>query len=514
MNVLIADDESTVLAGLKCIIDWRELGFTICAEARNGEDALKKIMELNPDLVLMDIRMPKLTGIEVVKLAREQGFFGKIIILSGVSDFKHAQTAMRYGVDFYLTKPIDEEELENSVKTIGEDLKKEKHSNSALKQYQEKAKDTILRDLLVGKEEVSSAALDELNLLSNVYQIVVYENYNQETFYTAWNFEELLRVTNRDNNSFEHLRFEEKEVILLKGDFALERFEALLKHYDLNPEKGSPLDSLFLTYGRRVYKSEQITFSYQDTCKLLERRFFCDQNQHILSYLELPKETAYGYSIKPEESERYFQVFLDSIKSNNRTMIVETLKQLEENLYYAVDNETCIKYFLGDIYLQVKQSITYAYSTIDIPFPTNTAIFDFVQGKYYLYEIIQFLSEQFEMCMKAIGNTSGEGVLDDIIHYVNHNFKETIKLESIAPLFGYNSSYLGKLFHKKMGESFHSFVDSVRIEHSKKLLLNETLKVYEIAELVGYSNVDYFHKKFKKYVGISPEKFRKSDTEE
>ncbi len=117
MNVLIADDEQIVLEGLKYIIDWNALGFTICATAVNGEEALEKILALKPDLCLMDIKMPKKNGIEVVQAAVDQGYGGKFIILSGLSDFKMAQTAMRYGVDFYLTKPIDEEELEKSVRT-------------------------------------------------------------------------------------------------------------------------------------------------------------------------------------------------------------------------------------------------------------------------------------------------------------------------------------------------------------------------------------------------------------
>ena len=83
-------------------------------------------------------------------------------------------------------------------------------------------------------------------------------------------------------------------------------------------------------------------------------------------------------------------------------------------------------------------------------------------------------------------------------------------METIAPLFGYNSAYLGKIFSKTVGESFNSYVDNKRIAYSKELLIQNKLKVYEIAELVGYKNVDYFHKKFKKYVGESPAEFRKN----
>ena len=113
--------------------------------------------------------------------------------------------------------------------------------------------------------------------------------------------------------------------------------------------------------------------------------------------------------------------------------------------------------------------------------------------------------------MSSIGSSNRDSVLDDILHYIDHNYPENITLESIAPLFGYNHSYLGKIFTKKMGQSFNSYVDHVRIEQAKRLLLRDDSKVYAIAQQVGYKNVDYFHLKFKKYVGQSPAEFRKQN---
>lgn len=146
-----------------------------------------------------------------------------------------------------------------------------------------------------------------------------------------------------------------------------------------------------------------------------------------------------------------------------------------------------------------------------IPFPGNAEIIKSIEERYYLYEIILYLTEQFELVISSIGTSSRESVLDDILHYINHNYTNNITLENIAPLFGYNSSYLGKIFSKKMGQNFNSYVDQVRIEHSKELLLTTDLKVYTIAEKVGYRNVDYFHIKFKKNTGKSPAEFRREN---
>lgn len=509
MTVFIADDEEMIREGLNYIIDWNALGFTICGEAGDGEQALSGILTRKPDLVLLDIRMPKLAGTEIVKMAREQNYNGHFIILSGFSDFKYAQTAIRYGVDFYLTKPLDEDELTAAVKTVRETLWKENTQNTAINRYREKAKCTILHDLILHPGEMNYINLREMNLSFPVYQIVIYESYNQDTFYLPYRFEDLLKVTNQKNNSFEPIKIYEKNVILLKGKFALERFNDFLKHYEKSPQKGSPLDSLFITYGRLVYRAEDIHCSYEDAKDLMNRRFFCEQNQHAIGYEQLPDFEQGSHELSAGDSERYCRSFCDYIQSYNRKMIADTLLSLEKYLYSAQAELPGIRLFLTDIYLQIKQTMNRIYGTVDILFPTNSALIDFIESKYYLYEIILFFSEQFEMIMNAIGNPSSESILDEIVHYVSHNYSEPIKLETIAPLFGYNSSYLGRIFSKKMGESFHSYVDRVRISHSKELLLQKNLKVYEVAEHVGYKNVDYFHKKFKKYAEETPAEFRK-----
>ena len=114
--------------------------------------------------------------------------------------------------------------------------------------------------------------------------------------------------------------------------------------------------------------------------------------------------------------------------------------------------------------------------------------------------------------MNAIDSPSRESVMDGILNYIHHNYQENLKLGSIAELFGYNSSYLGKVFSKTTGKNFNSYVDEIRIENSKKLLKEYDYKVYEIAQRVGYTNVDYFHKKFKKYTGMSPAEYRREQS--
>lgn len=511
MKVLIADDEAIVLEGLQMIIDWERLGFSILSLAKNGEETLDKILHLQPELVVLDIRMPKLTGIEIIKIAREKGFKGHFIILSGFSDFSYAQQAIKYGVDFYLTKPIDEEELEHAVTMVHNFIEKEKNTSNTIHQYRENARDTIIRNLLTGQfKDFSTLNLKDFHLSTDLYQVVLYERYNQQDpFQSAWDFAELLRVSNEDHTTFDPIVIDKHNFILLKGELATDRFERLLSHYKVNPQKGSPLESLFLVYGRKVYRPEDIVLSYKEASLLLKRRFFCPPNQYVLGYQTLPQSSEYKDFINDDIAKEYASTFANYIQTQNRTCILEQMEQLKTQLFFTIDDVSYIKHFLIDIYLQIKHKISHTYANLEIPFATNSYIIDLIESKYYLYEIIQILMEQFELCMNTLGAPSSESIMEHILHYINHNYAENLKLETIAPLFGYNNAYLGKIFTKQVGESFNSYLDRIRIEKSKQLLQEKQLKVYEIAEQVGYKNVDYFHKKFKKYVGESPAEYRK-----
>jgi len=520
-TVLFADDESSIREGLKYVIDWQELGFDIIGEAGNGIDTLKMILEEKPDLVLLDIRMPKMHGTEVIRAAREQGYTGKCIILSGYSDFQYAQTAIKCGVDFYLTKPIDDEELLTSVVSVKEALDEENSRDNFISSYRVRARNSILEELLTSDDAsgviVPEKELHELNLKSEVYQVVIYENFRKRISALSYDFAELMNITNNGNQTFEHLEIDDNDVILLKGNIAIKLFMDFLNHYETHPpQKDSPLDTLFLAYGSSVGSISEISRSYREALSLINRRFFCSQGQHTLGYSELPSLPEMTDSLNSELLSEYAQKITDYLQTYNRKKVAETLYGLEQCLYRISDTIPAIKLFLTDLYLQIKERISHLYGMMEIPFPTNSAIIEQIDNKFYLYEIIRFFSEQFEMIMNATGNSSRTSILDDVIYYIDHNYQNNIKLETIAPLFGYNSAYLGKIFNKAVNESFNSYVDHIRIEHSKELLKANKLKVYEISERIGYKNVDYFHKKFKKYVGMSPAEYRKEylgDTE-
>lgn len=515
-KILVADDEQIIREGIKFLCDYEALGFTIEGEAASGTQAYEAISKLSPDVVLMDIRMPGMTGLEVIERLNEQGFSGKFVIISSYSDFNYAQQAIKLGVQYYLTKPIDEDELANILKKLKANLDDDLLKKSTTADYRNRAHASIIKDIFLGNADLSMLNLNELHLIADKYQVVIYEKYSFNQMDASYRFSDLLRVTNEDNDSFDAITIQNREIILLKGQFAIDKFNYFLERYerDKKPQHNSPLDSLFITYGSCVHSLSDVPVSYMEANALLNRRFFCDHKQHTIGYMSLPSFENNTCIICPELLNEYTDLLLNYIQTFNRNMVAEVLTSLQTRLYNAADTIEAIKLFLTDLYLRIKEQMNHLYPNNNIPFTGNSEIIRIISEKFFLYEIVLFFTEQFEVIMSSIGNSTRDSVLDDILHYINHNYTKNITLENIAPLFGYNSSYLGKIFSKKVGENFNSYVDHIRIEHSKELLLNDNSKVYVIAEKVGYRSVDYFHIKFKKYVGQSPAEFRKKNKPE
>ncbi len=510
-TILVADDEAIIRQGIKVLFDYEALGFTICGEAADGDQTLAQIRALQPDVVLMDIRMPGMTGLEVIRQARAEGYQGKVIIISSYSDFKYAQEAIRHGVQYYITKPLDEDELEQVLLGFKESFDRERQAQHASEQYRRKARAAIVRELLLEQGELTLSSAAEISLLADGYQVVICEKYSQRTPGGLPDFGQLLRVNNQDSRAFDCVSLDGLEVTLLKGEAALQKFQALLQRFD--GEGSAPqrqqLEGVFLCFGRPVKSMSQIALSYAQALHARSRRFFCAQEQHTLGYDALPVRLDAAPLLNKALLEEYASRLLNYVQTFNRNKMAQTLGQLQSRLYTAPDSIASIKLFFTDLHLQIKEQMNRLYPGNSIPFYSNAQLIRTIDEADFLYEIIRFLAQRFEIMMSSIGTSSRDSVLDDILHYIDHNYAQNITLENIAPLFGYNHSYLGKIFSKKTGQSFNSYVDHVRIEQAKRLLLQDDSKVYTVAERVGYKNVDYFHIKFKKYVGQSPAEFRK-----
>ena len=223
-TIFIADDEAIIRNGIKHLLDWEKIGFKIIGEATNGENALSSILEKHPDVVLVDIRMPKMLGLDVAREARSSGFKGKFIILSGYSDFKYAQEAIQYGVEFYLTKPIDEDDLKEKLQHISKQIDEEALHIQTVKDYRQKAKKIILEELLLNLADIKKLNLKDMNIEAEIYQVVIYEKCNINANEELYKFANYLKLNNHKNAFYENIIIEGNQIILLKGSAEIHRF--------------------------------------------------------------------------------------------------------------------------------------------------------------------------------------------------------------------------------------------------------------------------------------------------
>ncbi len=510
-TVLIADDEPIIRRGLKKLVDWERLGFNIIGETGDGLSTLEYIVKNNPHLILLDIKMSEIDGLEVMKRAREAGYNGKVIILSGYYDFSYAQEAMRYNVNYYLRKPVESNLLEKELISIAAQIHHEISEMLTVDLYRKKAADTIMKEILLGKCDFSQINLNDMNLNTNCYQVALYEAYHQNATDVTYSFSELLRVANKNQNFFYTVVIDDYEAVLLKSNYAISKFTEFLAHYNgtMKPQKGSPLDSLFITYGRVVSSPLEIQHSYAEAKQLMQRRFFCKKGQHTLGYEALDYVSPTIVTIDEHLLEDYACLISSLLQSGNRGKLADTIEELTNQLYFSSATMNSIKLFMTDLLLHIKEKL-FRIFTSDLLFPTNSQIINDIREKQYLYEITTFFFEQFDTILKSDCLYNKDSTIDNIIYFIQNNYKDNIRLESIATAFGYNTSYLGQIFSAKMGCCFHTYLDQIRIEKACELLENVSLKVYDIALLVGYKNVDYFHLKFKKHMKQSPLEYRRS----
>ena len=381
-TLYIADDEKIIRDGLKYILDWEKLGLTVCGEAGKGDDALEGILSLRPTITMMDIKMPGLSGLEVIRRARESGYTGRFIILSGYSDFAYAKEAMKYDVNFYLTKPIEENELTKAVTEIMESVAEERSIVSRNEILKKKSKREIIKDIVSEKADFDTLNIKDLGLDANAYRIVAYESFEARDSSTLpYQFSDLFMAANKGDELFEQFELKHISCLLLKGSLAIEKLKRFVAHYDDEPEKGSPLDTLFIAYGCEVSGISEISKSFDQARLLIHRRFFCAQGQHVLGFEDLPSVQNNLVELEKKKADLYAKNLIGYIQAFNRRKVAEELYALEDYLYHVRADISEVKIFLTDICLQIKESITHNYPAAELPFESNTEIMGFIETR-------------------------------------------------------------------------------------------------------------------------------------
>lgn len=499
LKLIIADDEEIIRQTIGNMMDWESLGIQLVATCKNGIEAYDAVLDENPDIVLTDIKMPGLTGLQLIQHIRQVNENIEFIILSGYGEFGFAAEAMKYGIRHYLLKPCDEGQIIDVIKSVCHEC----YQKRALRNYQEERKsltsclkENILCNIVA---ECTSEHFDFEALVKTYERFIDFTSANYELCYIHFLEEPQLAVCLEDLNAYfkEHLQLD-TNYIYVKNTLIL-FFESISDAYDgLDTFMKSMTfanQNVEITYKRVSYKN--LYFLLQNLLgklKLYSMIYFINDGYMvpICNYDTLLK--------KAEECSNRLRV-------GDGESFGQTLLELKSVLF-SVNNTEFLKALIASLLLKHSNSM---YDTMAELLLEMRNMDDPAKICDHFFAKIQILyhgQSTFSPKYKAF--------IEKALLYIDENLSDPkLSLKEIAEkqLF-MNVDYLSKQFLKQTGYKFSTYVNKKRIQKAKLLLLNcgeDKIHSVAIAEEIGCgNNPQYFSQLFKKYVGMTPTAYIRS----
>jgi len=491
LKLLVVDDEPIIRKGIYRIIDWTKYGYEISGEAEDGQSAVNAILQLKPDLVLLDLHLPGFSGLDVIKKSRKQGVRTHFLILSGYAEFEYAKEAINLEVDGYLTKPIDENILIQRITSIGRKIKEEEEQRQIqFLEIMEGAKYTEKHERFYFNSEYVQAVFASVGNLSSdeaAGKIQMLRNFFQKNVCHVFNYKEFIVFLFEDTP--------ESVIKRLLDDLC--RF--LIKNKDKSA----------ITLGSRCKEEHSLPGSgIRKTCqeaeKLMESVFFYGEKKY-LSVEDIQEKNQNIQNWTADEEAVNICAYIQVV---NQKMIRSFFTDMEKKFFLSGKPPQDIRQECMALMIEVRSIIIKKFPALKEMPETGKETFDAIMNERCLGAIIETMINTCVRISELLPLLSADSSFQRIISYVKNNYSEDLKLETLGQLFSYNCAYLGKRFKEYTGKNFHTYLDMLRIDAAKELLKNTGMRVYEISSAIGYANTDYFYSKFKKYAGKSPLDFR------
>lgn len=532
-KIVIIDDDRHVLEGMRQVIPWEELGAEWAGEARDGEEGLRLIREVNPDLVITDIYMPVMSGLDMIELLRGDEFHGKIVILSGYSDFEYARQAMRLNVIDYLSKPVSVPTLRSILHKVIAQLREERAKSmeqaelsERLSRFQPFMEKEWVKSVVSGTLDPAFRVDDELpesfdfwreaNHLVIGIEIVRDIRLNAVSI-ADWN---LFRfaisniVKEIANPIFDSYSYSElhgtRSSIVIHIDPLLSHEELQMKIRQLSSEIIESVSrylriNLRIGLGRLKERWQQLSDSTEEAFRAIELR----ESPAMKGYeLYQPEKTEISPDIRPlTRPVKFYQELTSAIKSGQEGLahriIADQFLLLKQRGRLS---PTEVQLLAGEMWGIMNYSLYEAGIVVDELFPGETP-----QQEIVWLTRLDMLEEWIKKTVSAIcigreckGNAKHRQTVDFMLQYIYENYAEDITLGELADKVHISRNYLSDIFKSMVGDTFNNYLTRVRLEKAKELLLERNMLVYEVASQVGYKNVPYFSTLFKKYIGINP----------
>ena len=499
-RVFLVDDEPFIVEGLYDIMDWSGMGLEIAGHAENGRKALEAIRVTPVDILITDIAMPEMNGLELIRKAREVHPELKVIILSGYNEFDYLKEGMHLGIENYLLKPINVEELKSTLAgTI------EKLNAPGLSRLWSIHDIDMLRDSIVYRwmtDKISYPELEERAALLSVridapYFFVSILRTDREPDRLYETVRQEVGAGNSDTLVFRNLD-NDTGILFALDDPASGKEQARQRLAGLRRKLPG---CVRISLGDVVGGAENVHRSYA-RAKKAQEYFLVYHHETVIDAEQLPLQsegstrflvdwTLYSKHILSKDKEKLLQTIRDDFER------LKTRKGLTPEMVRGLAIEMIIR--LKEELQKIKQ--------IEMPDLYAEAIKQVTQASH-ADELLEIVSQAAEKTIESIIRDNKSPVIQEILKLIHESYADTLTLKWLGEKFNIHPVYLGQLFHKETGSSFTDYVNRYRIEKAKELLRENKLKVHEIARKVGYWETGYFYRQFRKYTGLSPTEFK------
>ena len=530
IKVFVVEDEAVIRNGIRNGIDWEAEGFEFVGEASDGELAYPLIKEKKPDILITDIKMPFMDGLELSVAVKKELPNIKIIVLSGHSDFKYAKEAIQIGVVEYLLKPISSVKLLTAVKDVAEKIYQEWENQELRDRYLQEMQENTEYDKqsffqrIITEDLSLSDFLEQgmhlgMDLIAGGYCVLLFEisKHKQELEYSEQMVEisEQIEKVAEDEHIFCFRRGLEGWVFLIKGNLdkeldkvtkeCCEKLENILAK---NPEV-----AYFGGLGSAVTRPREIKNSYYQAEKVFAKRFISEKSTISVREDEIVagEETVELQELgSMEQNRKMIGKFMRNGVTDEIPQFIEMyfnawgeahLKSILLRQYAMIDSYVTILSYLKEIG-DDSQQLEQEYGDVQ-EIAKNVSSIE--RMKEHMSKLIENVFEQRE----KFSEKRGSQTINKAKEYIGEAYmKDNISLNDVASQVNVSPSYFSTVFGREVGKTFVEYLTEIRMDKAKELLMSSNMRTSEVGYEVGYKDAHYFSYIFKKVQGCSPKEYR------
>ena len=516
LKVIIVDDEYLIRDSMESLIPWNENGFEVIGKAENGKEALALIEQSPPDLVISDIRMPIMTGLELLEIVKSKYPDIFFISISGYDDFEYVQKSLNFGANAYILKPIEISEIVSALNRIRESVALSKK----IRINKQNIFANIYSDLIMGNFNIENY-FEYTNILDSLYNqyfmiiTITWNNYNQSVsnlhLAHIMEYSDILNNLNElvhDQNIFLSLS-PDKKIICMRDDdpILLESRASELTASIERALKERFTQKFSIGVGKIHFGLFELITSYFESVKALSLVYLHGDNK-VLYYNDSLGEVSSFNPIFVSCEEEIIGYMLENDIVNMRNTVHRLAGHCIESNVSSYD----IQLFVRNVLYKAINCIIEANITVEDVLDDPNMLFSLLYSESdvtYIFQLLLKTLEKIGGALSAAPLNSSAIIIAQAKQYIQNNYmKFKLSLADVASHVNLHPAYFSTVFSKCENISFIDYLTNFRLEKAKKLLRSTNYKTTQIANDVGYQNSTYFSTLFKKHVGLSPSEYR------